>query len=1071
MLNFRKVSADCKGKRLVSYYTRDKPEQTESHGIDTAGRQLESGDRLAAYYTGRNERASWRPDMPCAIAGALGIDPRQAPKNDELARLFEAKRADSGTAWSSNKREISGFDFVFSPEKSVSLAAAFANTPAETAAIRNAIFAASEAALHYAAEDLGMARKGHAGKGAAEPGDVGWVTFCHDAARPTLPVQDGCGGPTYLIEAPVAGDPHYHTHNFLMNMVVTENGRIGSIDARPLTAARILEYGAYFQAQLAGRLRALGVHVGYDAEEQAVVLPEIPPEAIETFSKRDRQIAGDAVAYARDRNLEWNNLDADLKKKILHEASAAGKLGKTKDEEPEVWRAQAAAIKWNHTSVINKIAHVPLTDAERFDLAYRRAARHLAKEFKHAADIDYGKLRVHAARGLIGTGISGGRDDIDQVVRIIEERGIEIDGVHSSLIKGMKEIKEMKNGKEITKTKMRVTHTEQIRIEQTFSKEASRAAQDKSGALEVRAIQIAVQTIQQDDPNIVFTEEQMAAIYAMGQGSKLTLLTGVAGSGKTTLLTPLVSAWNATGGTVIGMSTAWRQADALKDAGIEATWALQPLLRAIESGEFLPTQKTVLVIDELSQIGPRPMLKLMELQAQTGMAIKMLGDREQCQAIEAGDTIELLRRVLPKSALPEILTAVRQKDPRDRKIASLFREGKAAEAFEMKREDGTAKLLEGDYDQVVAQIADFYIERNDCLRAAGKNLGMTVTALTNAEAADISQAIRARLKERGQISQDETIYKAVYYRGDKAELFDLPIAIGDKLRLYSRTWATIDGKGGSIGNNGDIVDVAGKTANGLLLRDQHGRLGEVEWRRLVDRATGRLHLGFGRAFTVAAAQGMSTKGEHANTFVHGTAGSNAFTNYPGESRATGKTYTLISKAAVLADIVHGRALGDATPITDDDLWDRIAEDTSAKPYKSLGIDLLKAARRHTASAIEATLRGHHHIEKAKLSTPDLGHEIRAVFDAAALHEAFARHRAAIENIIQQCAHILKNAAGLVADRLNSNQFALKTSDALTASTGAHTAQASPPLPPAAKAMEDLDPDQPKFPPSSPTPGM
>ena len=40
----------------------------------------------------------------------------------------------------------------------------------------------------------------------------------------------------------------------------------------------------------------------------------------------------------------------------------------------------------------------------------------------------------------------------------------------------------------------------------------------------------------------------------------------------------------------------------------------------------------------------------------------------------------------------------------------------------MKREDGTARLLEGDTDQVVRQIADLYIERNDALKAPGPEL-------------------------------------------------------------------------------------------------------------------------------------------------------------------------------------------------------------------------------------------------------------------------------------------------------------------------------------------------------------
>jgi hypothetical protein len=115
----------------------------------------------------------------------------------------------------------------------------------------------------------------------------------------------------------------------------------------------------------------------------------------------------------------------------------------------------------------------------------------------------------------------------------------------------------------------------------------------------------------------------------------------------------------------------------------------------------------------------------------------MLGDREQVQSIEAGDTIALLKRVLPKSAMPEVLTAVRQKNDRDRKIAALFRGGKAERALAMKRADGTARLLEGDTDQVVRQIADLFIERNDALKSQHPSYGVTITTLTNAEAADI----------------------------------------------------------------------------------------------------------------------------------------------------------------------------------------------------------------------------------------------------------------------------------------------------------------------------------------------
>ena len=32
------------------------------------------------------------------------------------------------------------------------------------------------------------------------------------------------------MDAPIAGDPHYHLHNFIPNLVVTDDGRVGSID-------------------------------------------------------------------------------------------------------------------------------------------------------------------------------------------------------------------------------------------------------------------------------------------------------------------------------------------------------------------------------------------------------------------------------------------------------------------------------------------------------------------------------------------------------------------------------------------------------------------------------------------------------------------------------------------------------------------------------------------------------------------------------------------------------------------------------------------------------------------------
>ena len=225
----------------------------------------------------------------------------------------------------------------------------------------------------------------------------------------------------------------------------------------------------------------------------------------------------------------------------------------------------------------------------------------------------------------------------------------------------------------------------------------------------------------------------------------------------------------------------------------------------------------------------------------------------------------------------------------------------------MKREDGTAMLVGGDQDQVVQRIADLYIQRRDHLKAAGSKRGVTISTLTNDDAADISRVVRARLQERGEISRQEKVYNAIDQRG---QTYTLPIAEGDRLRLFRKTWAIIGGKGGWMGSNGDIVTVVARTETGLTLCNKRGNVGDVEWRRLSDPNSGRLLLGFGHALTIDAAQGI-TSGEHIDALPRGTAGITSFKGYVAESRATGVTWTMISEAAVHEAERRSRALGDA----------------------------------------------------------------------------------------------------------------------------------------------------------------
>jgi hypothetical protein len=103
--------------------------------------------------------------------------------------------------------------------------------------------------------------------------------------------------------------------------------------------------------------------------------------------------------------------------------------------------------------------------------------------------------------------------------------------------------------------------------------------------------------------------------------------------------------------------------------------------------------------------------------------------------------------------------------------------------------------------------------------------GVTISALTNQDAADISRAVRERMKARGELGGDEIVHQAVDQRG---ETYDLPIARGDKVRLFRKTWGRIGGEGpGFIGSNGDVVEVLGQSAEELRLRNADGQVADV----------------------------------------------------------------------------------------------------------------------------------------------------------------------------------------------------------------------------------------------------
>ena len=106
-----------------------------------------------------------------------------------------------------------------------------------------------------------------------------------------------------------------------------------------------------------------------------------------------------------------------------------------------------------------------------------------------------------------------------------------------------------------------------------------------------------------------------------------------------------------------------------------------------------------------------------------------------------------------------------------------------------------------------------------------------------------------------------------------------------RLLLGSGRAFTIDAAQG-ISTKGEHINALSRGTAAASVRNSRGLTATVS-----DRVTGRLLLGSGRAFTIDPAQGISTKGEHINALSRGTAAASAFKMYTAESCATGRTHT------------------------------------------------------------------------------------------------------------------------------------------------------------------------------------
>ncbi|MGD0255919.1 MAG: MobF family relaxase, partial [Acidimicrobiales bacterium] len=686
-----------------------------------------------------------------------------------------------------------GYDLTFSAPKGVSLLWAFG--PGD---VRDAISDAHNKAIgvvldHLSAEAC-YARRGRDGKHLVEANGFIGAAFRHRTSR--------------------AGDPQLHTHVVVPNLVHGSDSQWSAPDGRHLYTWKKTA-GTLYQSALRAELAPLGLawHVRRNGLGE---LQDVPKTILRAFSKRrvDIEAAMDQRGFTSSKAAEKSAL-ATRQRKPAGTTPA--------DLLREGWLEQLAEIELPDGKGVTRRASVDdLTVALGNDPsipsgpeATEAILRVLAGE--NGVSLDDWEIDEHLAPDtralpvtLLGSTFTR-REAICAVARAFDVTPDQALALTSELLDRDSVVRVLADptaGTEHVRTKSgqlvpatsgdrRYTTTELLAAEQRITRSAVARIEEGTGRVASGTVDHVLGLHDHLD-----TEQADGLRALLTSGNGYDLVMGQAGTGKSTMLHAARIGWEEAGYKVIGTAVAARTAAELEaGTGIPSSSLTQLLADLRKAGGL--TSRHVIVVDEASMVGSRPLDRLRSHVDVAGAKLVLVGDNRQLSSIDAGGALRSMSNELGSHVVT--LTTNRRQGASDqqweRDALATLRDGNVVQAVHAYVEHGRV-TISGTIDEARHRlIEDWWGVHRDHTTA--------ILAVRRVDVSALNDMVRARRRAAGELGEEIRLDGKAFSIGDRV-VFEKNQRVGEagKANRAGRP-SMVQVRNGTFGTVVGVVDPVG----------------------------------------------------------------------------------------------------------------------------------------------------------------------------------------------------------------------------------------------------------------------